>query len=143
MPTEFSVREAVWPTDAEALKAIREEVFVYEQDVPPELEWDGEDARCRHVLALATKGEAIGTGRLLPDGQIGRMAVRKSWRGRGVGGALLQALVAQARTAGLAQCHLHAQVSAIPFYEKHGFTARGEVFMDANIPHRDMWLDLQ
>lgn len=142
MAADYTVREARWPADAAALKQIREEVFVHEQNVPPDLEWDGEDPRCRHVIAEATDGTPIGTGRLMPGGQIGRMAVRKAWRGTGVGGALLLALVEQARQAALPECHLHAQVNAIPFYERHGFTAEGEVFMDANIPHRNMWLKL-
>ncbi len=138
---ELSVRIADWEVDGAALRAIREAVFVREQQVPVELEWDGLDAECMHVLAEAA-GKPIGTGRLLRDGRIGRMAVLAEWRGRGVGRMLLEFLVESARQRGHAAVVLHAQVRAIPFYVRCGFRPVGEEFMDAGIAHRTMILHL-
>ncbi|HDK37659.1 MAG TPA: GNAT family N-acetyltransferase, partial [Thiolapillus brandeum] len=88
----FSIRLANWHQDAEALSLVRKKVFVEEQQVPVELEWDGQDPQCLHLLAEDAGGNPIGTGRLLPDGHIGRMAVLKEWRGKGIGFALLRQL---------------------------------------------------
>jgi predicted GNAT family N-acyltransferase len=135
----FSVRHVPWSTHAANLQTIRRAVFVVEQQVPEEEEWDENDAVCRHVLALA--GDTpIGTGRLLPDGHIGRMAVLKSWRGRGVGRDMLTTLLQLARQSGFAEAVLHAQTHAINFYIKQGFTAEGPVFIEAGIAHRVMRL---
>ncbi|GMU71142.1 MAG: GNAT family N-acetyltransferase [Burkholderiales bacterium] len=134
----FAVRPADFEHDAEALREIRIAVFCIEQDVPPELEWDGVDPRCEHALAVDAGGRAIGCGRLLPDGHIGRMAVLREWRGRGVGGALLEHFVALARTRGHTVARLNAQVHAIPFYRAHGFAVEGDEFEEAGIPHRAM-----
>ena len=141
----FSVDTVQWPARAVELRAIRRAVFVVEQHVPEDAEWDGFDAVSRHVLALAdgVPPVPIGTGRLLPDGHIGRMAVLKSWRGRGVGRALLAALLALARQLQFEKVVLHAQTHAIPFYEKQGFTAHGPEFMEAGIAHRVMRLTLK
>lgn len=133
----YTLRPAGWEQDAAALRRIREEVFVREQRVPPALEWDGLDETCLHVLALAGD-HPIGTARMLPDGHIGRMAVLRPWRGRGVGGALLSYLLECARAQGLREVRLNAQVHAIPFYQRFGFNAQGEPFLDAGIPHRRM-----
>jgi predicted GNAT family N-acyltransferase len=133
----FVVRPAVWPQDEHALRRIREEVFVQEQQVPVGLEWDGKDAGCLHVLAHAGE-EPVGTARMTLTGHIGRMAVRAAWRGLGIGGALLQALMETARARGLTEVYLNAQVSAVPFYQGHGFRVEGGVFLDAGIPHRRM-----
>ena len=131
------VRKAEWPEDADRLRAVRQVVFVEEQSVDPDIEWDGLDERCDHVLTLRD-GTCIGTGRLMPDGRIGRMAVLKNCRGEGHGGAMLEALVEIARHRGLESVHLHAQVHALDFYERHGFVADGEVFDEAGIDHRNM-----
>ncbi|MBM3358994.1 MAG: GNAT family N-acetyltransferase [Betaproteobacteria bacterium] len=131
----YTVRAADWDADRKALRAIRYQVFVKEQGVPEELEWDDLDGRSHHVVALAPDGVPIGTGRLLPDGHIGRMAVLKTWRGRGVGSAVLKALVDSARASGFAQVQLHAQTHAIGFYARHGFAVQGGEFMEAGIPH--------
>jgi len=96
------------------------------------------DPLCVHVLALDADGTPIGTGRLTPDGKIGRMAVTKDWRNTGVGAALLQFLVESARQRGLPSCRLNAQSHALGFYRKHGFKAHGEEFLEAGIPHRHM-----
>jgi predicted GNAT family N-acyltransferase len=134
----FHVEPADWTTDREALRAIREAVFIREQQVPVEEEWDELDPDCRHVLARDNAGNAIGTGRLTPQHTIGRMAVLADWRGRGVGAAMLQTLIDQARTLGWKRVTLHAQVSAIGFYRQHGFAEQGPTFMEAGIEHRTM-----
>jgi predicted GNAT family N-acyltransferase len=111
---------------------------VIEQGVPLDLEWDGIDAECAHVLAYNDDNLAIGTGRLLPDGHIGRMAVSEPWRHRGVGSALLRELMAIAKERGMQEVVLNAQIQASAFYERHGFVAEGESFLDAGIPHLRM-----
>jgi len=141
--TAFRVRAASWPEDFAALRTVRETVFVVEQGVPVELEWDGLDPACRHLLAEDAQGRPIGCARLLPDGHIGRMAVVAPWRGRGVGRALLRAMLAQAAAAGFAIVRLNAQVHALGFYAREGFQAWGDVFDDAGIAHRAMQLALQ
>lgn len=134
----FRVRLADWAADGRELARIRHTVFVVEQNVPAELEWDGIDAACRHALAEDDAGRAIGCGRLLPDGYIGRMAVLAGWRGAGVGGAILETLADLARRLGHAEVVLNAQVHALPFYAAHGFVAHGPEFSEAGIPHRAM-----
>lgn len=136
--TNTEIRPARWPEDAEALRQVRQAVFVEEQGVPPELEWDGLDDNCLHLLAVDADGNPVGTGRLLPDGHIGRMAVLEPWRGRGVGSALLRELMRMGAEQGFDRLVLNAQVSTIPFYERAGFQAEGAVFDDAGIPHRRM-----
>jgi predicted GNAT family N-acyltransferase len=134
----YAVRVAQWDVDEGALRAVRHDVFVVEQNVPADLEWDGIDDQCRHVIAEDGAGRAIGCGRLLPDGHIGRMAVRPEWRGRGVGAALLQRLVAMARDQGFERVVLNAQTHATGFYGRHGFAVAGPEFEEAGIPHRTM-----
>jgi len=138
---QYTVRVATWCDDRIALQALRREVFIIEQRVPESLEWDDTDAQCLHALAVDVQGQAIGTGRLLPDGHVGRMAVLQVWRRRGVGSAMLQLLIGCAREAGHAAVHLHAQTHAIDFYARHGFTVHGAEFMEAGIPHRQMSLN--
>jgi predicted GNAT family N-acyltransferase len=132
---EFTVRLADWTRDQRLLKSIRHEVFVVEQHVPEALEWDGIDARCRHAIAEDSAGRAIGCGRLLPDGHIGRMAVRSGWRSKGVGAALLERLIALARERGDTKVMLNAQTHALPFYARFGFVPVGEPYEEAGIPH--------
>ena len=134
----FTVKPANWATDAATLCAIRLKVFVDEQNVPLELEWDREDERCEHALAYAPDQTPIGTGRLLPDGRIGRLAVFKEWRGQGAGSALLVYFLKLAREKGFTTVRLHAQTRAMAFYARHGFEAHGDEFMDAGIPHIEM-----
>jgi predicted GNAT family N-acyltransferase len=123
-----------WATLGEEATAIRHAVFVIEQQVPLELELDEMDACSLHVVAY--RGErAIGTARLLPDGHIGRMAVRKEWRGAGVGSRLLKALMQAAQSRGDRLVRLNAQRQAQDFYARHGFVQQGEEFLDAGIPH--------
>ena len=134
----ISVRTADWSVDREILTALRVDVFIREQGVPADMEWDEFDAHSRHVVAMAD-GVPIGTGRLLPDGHIGRMAVLREWRGKGAGSALLTSLLEIARRLGMRHVRLNAQVQALPFYLRHGFQAQGEEFPEAGIPHRRMW----
>lgn len=138
----YTIREATWSADRDALQAIRTRVFVEEQAVPVELEWDEHDDFASHWLALDQQGQPIGTTRMLRDGHIGRMAVLADWRQQGVGSGLLQAALQRARELNLFEAYLYAQVHAVPFYEKAGFTVHGEEFMDANIPHLTMRLQL-
>ena len=145
MPTErqdYGVRTAAWPDDEPEIRRIRETVFVQEQGVPLELEWDGKDPQYSHVLAVASDGSAIGTGRLSPSGHIGRMAVLATRRQQGIGSALLQTLLELAREQGLTHVYLNAQTEATSFYRHHGFQPEGEVFLDAGIPHIRMLREL-
>lgn len=114
---------------------IRHEVFVVEQGVPAEIELDDEDAVSVHAVAYAPDSTPVATGRLLPDGHIGRMAVLKPARGTGIGGEVLEALITQAQGDGYRMVVLHAQSHARGFYEAHGFVAEGEEFIEADILH--------
>jgi predicted GNAT family N-acyltransferase len=142
MPAEFTVRIMAWREALPLARPIREKVFIDEQKVPPDLEWDEWDERSDHALALDADGGPIGTARLLPDGRVGRMAVLKEWRQRGVGGALLLALLERARGRRVERSVLHAQTHAAGFYRRFGFTERGAEFLEAGIPHVEMTLDL-
>ena len=133
--SSWNLRIASWRDDGPGLRAVREAVFIGEQHVPSELEWDEFDAHCIHMLATDAAGNAIGTSRLLTDGTIGRMAVLKAWRGRGVGTALLLRLLEEARSQHLQRIVLHAQTHASGFYRKLGFEMVGEEFIEAGIPH--------
>lgn len=139
---ELTVRDADWHRDGARLQAIRRAVFIDEQGVPEDLEWDAADAVSLHALALTADGEAIATGRLLPDGHIGRMAVLRPYRGRGAGRAILQWLLDRARAQGHAAVILHAQSHALGFYARAGFVPSSAEFMEAGIPHRQMTLRL-
>lgn len=117
---------------------IRFAIFVGEQNVPPGIELDDKDAECVHAVAFDDAGKAIGTGRLLPDGHIGRMAVVQDWRRRGIGALLLNALIEEARKQGHKEVVLSAQLQAAEFYREQGFEAEGKVYQDAGILHQDM-----
>ena len=127
-----------WARAEAQVMPVRMAVFVVEQGVPEDIERDAFDAVSRHAIARDEAGAVVATGRLLPDGHIGRMAVAASLRGKGVGGAVLEALVAEAARAGLAEVALNAQVHALAFYRRHGFVEYGDVFLEAGIPHRAM-----
>jgi predicted GNAT family N-acyltransferase len=126
-----------WKDAREEASGIRFAVFVEEQGVPREIELDEHDARCVHALARLD-GRAVGTGRLLPDGHVGRMAVLREFRGTGLGSRILERLVERARELGHREVVLSAQVHAMPFYARHGFTACSEAYEEAGIAHRDM-----
>ncbi|MEM0952562.1 MAG: GNAT family N-acetyltransferase [Pseudomonadota bacterium] len=131
------VSEISWNRGEETLSSIRERVFIEEQGVPREIEMDGADTSATHFL-LTVNTIALGCGRLLPDGKIGRMAVLKSHRGLGLGRQLLDNIVAYARRHGYRRLYLHAQSHALAFYEAAGFSADGEPFDEAGIAHRAM-----
>lgn len=124
-----------WDTQRAAAREVRYAVFVVEQNVPLEIEWDEMDAACLHAVAFEQDGRALATGRLLPDGHIGRMAVLREARGRGIGGRMLEALMDAAHARGDAAVMLNAQTHAEPFYARYGFMREGEEFMEAGIPH--------
>ncbi|MFC7977327.1 GNAT family N-acetyltransferase [Streptomyces cinereoruber] len=151
MTTAYDVREALGDEDREACFAVRREVFVEEQGVPRELEYDTYDATAVHVLAVRADGLPLGTGRLLHGadalgrtgadasvGSLGRLAVAKAARGLGVGAALVRGIEDAARERGLTAVDLHAQTHALGFYERLGYEAYGPEFPDAGIPHRAM-----
>ena len=134
------VREVRWEQHGDALTSVRRTVFVLEQGVDESEEWDGADPDCRHFIAEDDEGRPIGTARLMPSGQIGRMAVLAPWRGRGIGARLLESAVEAARRASYQSVFLHAQSHAVGFYERAGFEVTGEPFMEAGIEHRAMVL---
>ncbi|MFF7184578.1 GNAT family N-acetyltransferase [Streptomyces sp. NPDC008222] len=151
MTAAFEVRLAEDPADREACFAVRKEVFVREQGVPEDIEYDAYDADAVHVLAIRQDGVPLGTGRLLygeaaaaknggdPSvGSLGRLAVTREARSLGVGAALVRAIEDAARARGLTAVDLHAQTHALGFYERLGYTAYGPEFPDAGIPHRAM-----
>jgi predicted GNAT family N-acyltransferase len=128
----------------EKVFSLRRKVFVKEQGVPPKLEWDEEDSTAIHAAVLHHE-EVIGTGRLVVkgnSGRIGRMAVSKEWRGKGVGSLILRKLVEMGIEKRLNRVYLHSQLHAKPFYLKHGFKPIGEIFEEAGIPHQEMVLFL-
>ena len=127
-----------WAKAEAQVMPVRIAVFVVEQGVPEDIERDDFDAVSRHAIARDAGGAVVATGRLLPDGHIGRMAVAAPLRAKGVGGAVLEALVAEAVHTGLAEVALNAQLHALAFYRRHGFAEYGDVFMEAGIPHRAM-----
>jgi predicted GNAT family N-acyltransferase len=131
-----------WDSLRDHAQSLRVEVFVVEQGVPIELEWDEADEVSTHAVAYDEAGQVIATGRLLPDGHIGRMAVRKSARGKGIGSEVLAALLEEAKRRRFHELVLHAQTHAIDFYIKHGFQIEGDEFLEAGIPHRRMTLTL-
>lgn len=134
----FQVEQTSWEKHKKDLIDLRTRVFINEQLVPPDLEWDGYDKDCWHVIAKTDSGQCIGTARMLYDGHIGRMAVLPEFRKQGIGSALLLALHDIANTQGIEIVFLHAQTGAIDFYKKHGYIIKSEEFMDAGIPHVTM-----
>ena len=139
---DVEIRIVDWACYREALSSIRHTVFVEEQGVPVELELDGEDASARHAAAFSDDGRLVGTGRMLASGKIGRMAVSQSMRRQGIGRALLDALVAEAKRLKLEEVSLGAQLPVVAFYERAGFKAYGDIFLDAGIDHKMMRLVL-
>jgi predicted GNAT family N-acyltransferase len=126
-----------WERARQRASPIRFQVFVREQRVPAEIELDDMDAPSLHAIAFENE-KAIGTGRLLPDGHIGRMAILKEWRRRGIGAAILKALIDAAERRGDREIALSAQLHAVEFYRMHGFEPVGDVYEEAGIPHQAM-----
>jgi predicted GNAT family N-acyltransferase len=138
-----TLRFTTWRESGPQMALIREAVFILEQNVPTELEWDGLDEDCLHVLATDTQNNPIGCARFTRDGHIQRMAVLTEWRNQGVGSAILSALLEHARSHGFSGVELSAQMHAVPFYLRFGFVEEGGTYMDAGIPHVAMRLNLR
>lgn len=141
MDVTIEIREGDWAALGEAASEIRRRVFIEEQRVPQQEEWDGRDPACHHFLALYG-GIPLGTARLLPDAHIGRVAVLAEARGLGIGAALMRTAIEAARRDGHAWVELAAQTHALAFYEHLGFEAFGDEFLEAGIAHRNMRLPL-
>ncbi|MCK7594796.1 GNAT family N-acetyltransferase [Pseudomarimonas salicorniae] len=139
----FFVEPADPARDRSAIVGLRERVFRAELGAGDEVLWDADDPHCGHVLAREDGGQAIGCGRLAANGGIGRLAVQRDWRGRGVGSALLVSLIDLARQRRMPQVHLHSEPEARPFYLRHGFATTGEVLEEAGILHHTLRLDLK
>jgi predicted GNAT family N-acyltransferase len=137
MDTALQIEVLPWEQARGHAAPIRFAVFVEEQGVPLDVELDEMDEMSLHALAFHN-GNPVGTGRLLPDGHIGRMAVLKAWRGQGIGARILGRLMDEARARGDRDVVLSAQVGAIAFYRRYGFVEEGAEYMDAGIPHRQM-----
>lgn len=136
--TDVRIVKTDWKNDREALAAIRRRVFIEEQHVPEDMEWDEHDMASVHFLALDADGNAVGCVRLLPTGQISRLSVLENHRSEGIGRRLLEAAITEARARGLREIFLHAQTHATSFYEAAGFLVDGGIFIEAGIPHRLM-----
>lgn len=141
--SECIIRQAIWPDDRHAVYAVRHRVFVQEQGVPEEIEQDALDAEADHALMLDATGRPVATGRLLPDGHIGRVAVLPEWRGRGLGRRIMEYLTELAGRRGLERIELNAQLDALGFYEALGYEPVGETFIEAGIVHQAMRLALE
>lgn len=137
MAIEQHLRLGDWVDLGEGATRVRFEVFVKEQWVPIEEEIDALDPKSMHAL-IEINGQPVATGRLCPDGRIGRMAVLKKFRGQGLGGEILQALISKAAAHGQNDLYLHAQTQAVGFYERYGFVAEGPEFEETGIAHRVM-----
>lgn len=136
---EHELRIELLPWDQARVHAapIRFTVFVEEQGVPREIELDEQDELCVHAVVFSRE-QALATGRLLPDGHIGRMAVLRQWRGRGIGGLILKRLMDCAKARGDSEVALSAQVHAVAFYRAHGFVPHGDEYVEAGIRHQAM-----
>lgn len=142
MSNPFTVSLVSWHDGEPLLRSIRKSVFIVEQGVPAELEWDGLDESARHALAISHQGDAIGCGRMLSNGHIGRISVLPQWRKQKVGTAIMEALLAYAHNHEYSSVDVDAQTHAVPFYRKFEFVEQGDVFMDAGLPHIKMLLKL-
>lgn len=137
----LSLRQADWDQDQDTLRTLRETVFVQEQGVPADIEWDGKDAAAAHAIA-ELGGRPVACGRLMPDGKIGRMAVLPEARNRGIGARIMTALIDQAMRRGLRTVYLHAQSHAAGFYRRQAFVQEGDTFVEAGIEHVAMRREL-
>ena len=143
MSNPFTVSLVSWHDGEPLLKSIREEVFIRERGIPAALEWDGKDDGCRHALALSLQGDAIGCGRMQPDGHIGHIAVLPQWRKQKVGTAIVEALLDYARAHDYQQISVDAQPHYVQFYRDNGFVEQGDAFMDAGVQRIRMALKLK
>ena len=135
MERDWVVRNAEWETESALLYEVRSAVFIEEQGVDVSIERDGKDDQCYHALAHESSGKVLGTGRLCPEGKIGRLAVLKDWRGLGIGSEIMRNLIKQSELLGMVKTYLHSQVSVTEFYESLGYRKEGPIFEEATIPH--------
>ncbi len=142
MKTDLTIMPACWDTDQQQLIAVRTAVFIQEQQVPAELEMDGQDVNCLHVKAVNSSGLVVGTARLLPTNYIGRMCVLKDFRKLGAGGQMLSYFIDFACQHNFKSLMLNAQISALSFYQHYGFKVDSDVFIEADIEHVHMTLTL-
>lgn len=142
MGNPFTVSLVGWHDGEPLLRPIREAVFIREQGIPEAVEWDGQDESCRHALALSLQGDAIGCGRMQPDGHIGHIAVLPQWRKQKVGTAIMEALLDYARVHDYLQVSVDVSSCYVPFYRSIGFAGRDKEFMVAGQPHARMILKL-
>jgi len=143
MENNLKIEIVKWIDSLSQLKNIREKVFIQEQKVTPQLEWDGMDEKAIHFLVFNDKA-AIGCARAIvikDHMQLGRMAILKEYRGQGIGGALIEKAMTIAKLNQLSAIYISAQCHAIDFYKKFGFEVKSDIYLDAEIPHRDMTLD--
>jgi predicted GNAT family N-acyltransferase len=136
--TPLTVTVGTWVELRAAAQTVRLPVFVGEQGIPEHLEMDDHDPVAVHAVVCLPDGQAVATGRLLTDGRIGRMAVLPAYRNRGLGAQVLAALLAAAEARGQHRQYLHAQMRAVPFYQRHGFTSVGASYLEAGIEHCSM-----
>ncbi|MCU7940099.1 MAG: GNAT family N-acetyltransferase [gamma proteobacterium symbiont of Bathyaustriella thionipta] len=147
--SDYCFQVTDWSSHYASLKSIREQVFILEQNVPVELEWDGQDDNACHIIAeviVQGKKLAIGTAQItlnntndhISTAHIGRMAVLAVWRGQGIGSGILRTAVEQCHKLKIKKIVLNAQVDVIPFYQKAGFEISSDEFLDADIPHKQM-----
>ena len=144
MENNLKVEVVKWIDEYDSLTMIREKVFIEEQKVTSQLEWDGMDKEAIHFLAFIDE-KAIGCARALVIEycmQLGRIAVLKEYRGEGIGSALLEKAIVTAKLNQISSIHISAQCYAIDFYLKFGFKVMSDIYLDAEIPHRDMTLKL-
>jgi predicted GNAT family N-acyltransferase len=143
MKNNLKIEIVKWIDGLSQLKNIREKVFIQEQKVTPQLEWDGIDEKAIHLLVFNDKA-AIGCARAIvikDHMQLARMAVLKEYRGQGIGSALIEKVMTTAKLNQLSAIYISAQCHAIDFYKKFGFEVTSDIYLDAEIPHRDMTLD--
>ena len=138
MAESITVVQTNWQLDEELIKSVRMPVFVQEQQVPYEIDFDSNDALAVHWLAYGNKNVPVGTARLLKDGHFGRMAVIKMFRNMGIGRSIIQAAMDHAGSVGMESIYLNSQLQAKTFYEGLGFKEYGDVFLEANIEHVSM-----
>ena len=136
------VQRGDWHALGEPARAIRTAVFVHEQGIPAELEWDAHDAHCRHAVVFNRLDMPVACGRLLPDGHIGRVAVIQAMRGSFAGRLLMRDLMHEAKMAGHGHAEISAQQAVTGFYRKLGFVSIGPPYLEAGIPHVPMRADL-
>lgn len=135
------VKQGTWAELKKDAMSIREQVFIIEQNIAPEDEWDEQDQVSLHFV-IEREGLAIATARLLTDNSVGRVAVLKAYRGQGLGVLMMQAIIAEAKREKREELHLSAQVHALEFYSALGFEPQGEVYLDCGIAHINMNLAL-